>query len=47
MLLLQVGYPPFYDQSRTGTEERIVTKMPDFPATVRVREEWAARYRLG
>ncbi|PNH09599.1 Serine/threonine-protein kinase Aurora-3 [Tetrabaena socialis] len=29
---LLVGFPPFFDQSRTSTEERIVHSMPAFPA---------------
>lgn len=29
---LLVGFPPFFDQSRTGTEERIVAKSPDYPS---------------
>ncbi|KAL6756955.1 kinase-like domain-containing protein [Haematococcus lacustris] len=31
---LLVGFPPFFDQSRTNTEERIVTKSPEYPPTV-------------
>lgn len=31
---LLVGFPPFFDQSRTGTEERIVTKSPEYPTTL-------------
>ncbi len=27
-----MGFPPFFDQSRTNTEERIVHSMPAFPA---------------
>ncbi|GLI58679.1 hypothetical protein VaNZ11_000422 [Volvox africanus] len=29
---LLVGFPPFFDQSRTSTEDRIVHSMPAFPA---------------
>ncbi len=28
---LLVGYPPFYDQSRAGTEDQILNSMPAFP----------------
>ncbi|MEW5299405.1 MAG: hypothetical protein WDW36_002424 [Sanguina aurantia] len=31
---LLVGFPPFFDQSRTGTEKRILTSTPVFPATL-------------
>ncbi len=31
---LLAGFPPFFDQSRTNTEERIVTKTPEYPANI-------------
>ncbi len=31
---LLAGFPPFFDQSRTNTEQHIVTKTPEFPPTV-------------
>ncbi len=31
---LLVGFPPFFDQSRTGTEDRIRSSIPVFPSNM-------------
>ena len=31
---LLVGFPPFFDQSRNGTEDRILTTTPIYPETL-------------
>ena len=48
---LLVGVPPFFDQSRTGTEDRIISAMPAFPANMSddakcVRGCWDDEYEM-